>query len=60
TYLNENWSKDDGGQLILYLDNQNLHITPKWGVTVIFKSDSIEHEVLPAKRNRYSVTGWLK
>lgn len=60
TYLNENWTSEDGGQLVLYLDEKELRIVPKWGITVIFKSDLIEHEVLPAKRNRYSITGWLK
>lgn len=60
TYLNDDWTEDDGGQLVLYLPKGDLTILPKWGTTVVFKSDLIEHEVLPAKRNRYSVTGWLK
>ncbi len=60
TYLNEDWTEDDGGTLVLYLPGGDLRILPKWGTTVVFKSDLIEHEVLPAKRNRYSVTGWLK
>ncbi|WP_163708124.1 2OG-Fe(II) oxygenase [Mangrovibacterium lignilyticum] len=60
TYLNEDWTADDGGALVLYLDKQEVHILPKGGRTVIFKSELIEHEVLPAGRNRYSVTGWLK
>lgn len=60
TYLNKNWKEKDGGMLVLYLPNQELRILPTWGKTVIFKSDLIEHEVLPSRRNRYSITGWLK
>ena len=60
TYLNENWTDTDGGALVLYLASGERHIQARWGTTVIFKSDLIEHEVLPATRNRYSLTGWLK
>lgn len=60
TYLNEDWKEEDGGTLVLYLPTGDLKIAPRWGTTVIFKSELIEHEVLPATRNRYSVTGWLK
>lgn len=60
TYLNEDWTEADGGSLVLYLPAGDLHIQPKWGTTVIFKSELIEHEVLPANRNRDSITGWLK
>ena len=60
TYLNDDWKEEDGGTLVLYLPPGDVKIAPRWGTTVIFKSDLIEHEVLPANRNRYSVTGWLK
>ncbi len=60
TYLNDDWSEEDGGQLVLYLPQGDVTVVPKWGTTVVFKSDVIEHEVMPARRNRYSVTGWLK
>jgi len=59
TYLNDDWTEQDGGMLVLYLKTGELRILPKWGTTVIFKSDLIEHEVMPSIRNRYSVTGWL-
>lgn len=60
-YLNEtNWQPDDGGQLKMYLDGEELLIEPQGGKIVFFKSDEIEHEVLPANRERLSVTGWFR
>jgi SM-20-related protein len=59
-YLNMDWKPGDGGELILYLkDNQEVKIEPLGGRLAIFKSE-IEHEVLPAKSNRKSITGWMK
>jgi SM-20-related protein len=60
TYLNKNWSVEDGGELVLYIENQPIKIQPIWGRTVIFNSELIEHEVLKSERDRLSVTGWLK
>jgi SM-20-related protein len=63
-YLNEDWQADDGGQLRLYLDEnkagQMLDISPTAGTLVLFMSARFYHEVLPAKRERLSVTGWFK
>lgn len=63
-YLNEHWTSDDGGQLRMYLPGQEgkeetLDILPLGGRLVCFLSDRFEHEVLPARRERYSLTGWL-
>lgn len=60
TYLNPVWHESDGGHLVLYTENGAVRIRPNFGKTVIFKSDVLEHEVLPAKQNRLSITGWLK
>ncbi|MBL7850525.1 MAG: 2OG-Fe(II) oxygenase [Cyclobacteriaceae bacterium] len=57
-YLNTDWTPDQGGQLRLYLDSGTLDILPEGGKLAIFRSDLIEHEVLPATRERYSLTGW--
>ena len=35
-------------------------VYPLPGQLVIFQSREIEHEVRPARRNRLSLTGWLK
>lgn len=60
TYLNPDWAPNDGGSLLLYTEGGPLSILPEFGKTVIFKSDLLEHEVLPAGKDRLSVTGWLK
>lgn len=59
TYLNENWLKEDGGELIIYTEDKTLKIEPKAGTVVIFES-FMEHEVLISNTNRISLTGWLK
>ena len=61
TYLNENWHQDDGGELQLYLNNgKTISVEPKAGTFVCFMSADFEHEVLPAKRERASLTGWFR
>ncbi|MCB0627245.1 MAG: 2OG-Fe(II) oxygenase, partial [Saprospiraceae bacterium] len=35
-------------------------ILPVGGRLVLFRSELLEHEVLPARRERYSLTGWLR
>ena len=63
-YLNTDWQETDGGQLVLYLPDaqteQTIPISPTGGRLVCFESGRLEHEVLPATRERLSVTGWLK
>lgn len=60
-YLNESWEKDDGGELKLYLnDEKSVSVLPHAGTLVCFMSAEFEHEVLPAKRERASVTGWFR
>jgi SM-20-related protein len=60
TYLNDNWSDDDGGKLSLYLQDRDVSIFPYGGRSVFFKSDEVEHEVHLAGRSRISIAGWLK
>lgn len=63
-YLNDNWQTEDGGQLRLYLDDadpQNyMDVLPEAGTLVTFLSARFLHEVLPARRERLSITGWFK
>lgn len=64
-YLNSNWQPADGGQLAIYLpvagqQERTLTIEPVGGRLVCFESGRLEHEVLPATRERLSLTGWLK
>jgi SM-20-related protein len=59
-YLNDNWSSDQGGQLRMFLpDGTTPEVLPTLGRLVCFRSDQIEHEVLPATRTRLSLTGWI-
>jgi len=58
-YLNENWKEEDGGQLRIYLPEGPSDILPLAGRLVCFRSDILEHEVLPATRERLSLTGWM-
>lgn len=61
TYLNENWKDEDGGELQLYLkDGKTMTVSPNAGTFVCFMSAEFEHEVLPAKRERASLTGWFR
>ncbi len=59
-YLNDNWQPDFGGQLRLHLEEKTLDIEPEGGTMVIFYSDRVLHEVLPANAERWSLTGWFR
>jgi SM-20-related protein len=58
-YLNDNWNANEGGQLRMFLADKIVDILPVAGRLVCFRSDQIEHEVLPATRTRLSITGWI-
>lgn len=70
-YLNNNWLEADGGQLRLYLNSESdaisnsiehlkfIDIAPNGGRLVVFLSDTFYHEVLPATRDRMSLSGWF-
>lgn len=62
-YLNRAWQPDDGGELILYLDDrdqQGIKVTPSFGTVAVFLSEEFPHEVLPATRDRFSIAGWFR
>ena len=62
-YLNPSWTLDDGGELILYVDEHDhtgTKVTPTLGTITVFLSEEFPHEVLPAKRDRYSIAGWFR
>lgn len=58
-YLNKDWTEDLGGQLRMYLKEGTKDVLPVAGRLVCFRSDAIEHEVLPSKKERLSLTGWM-
>jgi len=62
-YLNPQWQANDGGELVLYVgpdEQDKLTVVPTWGTVVVFLSEEFPHEVLPARHDRYSVTGWFR
>ncbi len=60
-YLNDDWAPGDGGRLRLFLDDgRTLEVPPVGGVLVVFLSQDLDHEVLPARRERTSWTGWMR
>ncbi|MBS1682327.1 MAG: 2OG-Fe(II) oxygenase [Bacteroidetes bacterium] len=58
-YLNQNWKPEVGGQLRVYFKNETKDFFPLAGRLICFRSDLLEHEVLPATRERLSLTGWM-
>lgn len=60
-YLNETWLPQEGGQLRMYLkDRGEYDVLPTGGCLVVFLSGEVPHEVLPATRDRLSLTGWFR
>jgi SM-20-related protein len=63
-YLNDNWLPQHGGQLRLYTNatapEEFVDILPESGTLVAFLSAEFLHEVLPARRERFSITGWFR
>lgn len=62
-YLNPNWRPQHGGELVMYKqDGESLlqTVSPTAGKMVLFLSEEFPHEVLPATRSRYSLTGWFR
>lgn len=69
-YLNQDWAPDDGGCLRIFtdggLDTQPANalpsfvdIEPRAGTLVVFRSDSVPHEVLETSAERLALVGWF-
>ena len=59
-YLNSQWQPGDGGELRLHLPEGAVDVAPRAGTLAVFMSDSIVHEVLPARCDRASLPGWFR
>ncbi len=62
-YLNPGWLPKDGGELVIYPEKgeqEGVPVTPEQGTLALFLSEEFEHEVLPAKRDRFSIAGWFR
>lgn len=63
TYLNPEWSKSDGGELVIYENSDDTVgriVFPEFGTLAVFLSEEFEHEVKAATRDRYSIAGWFR
>ena len=61
-YLNDDWGEDDGGELVIYDENNNFltKVIPHANTLIVFLSDIFPHEVLAAKKRRFSIAGWFR
>ncbi|HBC7430431.1 TPA: 2OG-Fe(II) oxygenase [Providencia rettgeri] len=60
-YMNEQWHHGDGGELVVYDqdDNQLFKLEPIAGRIIFFMSEEFPHEVLPTEQTRESIAGWF-
>lgn len=65
-YLNKEWALEDGGELVLYANEdmpknntELLRILPVRGRSIFFLSEEFPHEVLTNHKERFSFTGWM-
>ncbi|MBJ6137710.1 2OG-Fe(II) oxygenase [Marinobacter litoralis] len=63
-YLNDDWGIEDGGELRIFdaVDQETPIglLRPESGRAAFFLSEAIPHEVLPARRTRYSIACWFR
>ncbi len=63
-YLNPDWHNKGGGELLIYQDEKSdvpfQTVSPIMNRLVVFLSDQFPHEVMPAKKDRYSIAGWFR
>jgi SM-20-related protein len=59
-YLNREWPEELGGELRIFGGtHEHLDVQPLAGRLVCFLTEAREHCVLPARRERLSITGWF-
>lgn len=58
SYLNDDWQPADGGALRVHCEGGDVDVMPAGGSSVCFLSE-LEHEVMPARRERLSIAGWM-
>ncbi|ANP78718.1 MULTISPECIES: 2OG-Fe(II) oxygenase [unclassified Vibrio] len=61
-YMNDEWTEEDAGELVVYdlKDNHITTIPPKSGRLFVFLSEQFPHEVLPTNTERFSIAGWFR
>ncbi len=58
-YLNHAWVAAHGGVLRLYPASGPVDLPPALGTLAVFRSEQVEHEVLPAYAERFALTAWF-
>lgn len=66
-YCNAGWQNGDGGELKLFIpkssssskDYETIIVEPIAGRSIVFFSGAIDHQVLPAKKDRVAITAWI-
>lgn len=63
-YLNAQWGPDDGGEICLYQpyhpEVEMQRVLPLGARLIVFVSGMIPHAVLPCRKPRWSLAGWLR
>jgi SM-20-related protein len=60
-YLNDTWSAAAGGELRIFDNDGSFRdFAPQGGRLVCFRTPQREHSVLPASRDRFSLSGWFR
>lgn len=62
-YLNRDWQVGDGGELLLFNEEDSCllqTLAPEYGRLIIFLSERFPHEVAVANRQRQSIAGWFR
>lgn len=63
-YLNDDWGLEDGGELQVFSPQEEDRaiglVRPEAGRAALFLSEEVPHEVLPARRTRYSIACWFR
>lgn len=61
-YLNPDWPAAAGGEIVMYEPDgaERFRQAPAGGTLLLFRSEDMLHEVLPATQERWSIAGWFR
>ncbi|HET8731390.1 MAG TPA: 2OG-Fe(II) oxygenase [Moraxellaceae bacterium] len=61
-YLNPSWPADAGGEFVMYdpEGRERFRQPPEAATLVLFRSEDMPHEVLPATQERWSIASWFR
>jgi SM-20-related protein len=59
-YANPAWEPNDGGALRLHGEDGPVDVAPLLDRLLVFLSERVEHEVMPARSARWAVTAWFR